>query len=345
MENRNLNLTVSVGTLIKILTVLGLAALAFYLRDLILIVLTSVVVASAVGPAVRALERFRLPRVLSVLFIYIFAFLVIGGIIYFFVPPIFNDVSDIASTLPRKINNFINTNPAWQTLASFSGSFSKFSIQEVINEGIDQAPLPQDFFGTIKALFNGIFAFALVVVISFYLAVQKNGIENFLRVIAPASVEDYVVGLWKRTETKIGRWMQGQLILGLIIGSLVYLGLALFQIEYALVLAIIAAVFEIIPYFGPTLAAVPAVLLGFAQNPALGLIIVGFYVIIQQFENHLIYPLVVKKVVGINPLLVVISLIVGAKVAGFLGVILAVPAATFLTELISDLEKRKQSVI
>ena len=145
--------------------------------------------------------------------------------------------------------------------------------------------------------------------------------------------------------------MQGQLVLGLIVGVLVYLGLALMQVPYALTLALIAAMFEIIPIFGPILASVPAVLLGYGHGICLigliepgvtaGIVVALFYVIIQQFENHLIYPLVVRKVIGVPPLLVIIAMVVGAQAAGFLGIILAVPMATVLMEFTNDIQKEK----
>jgi predicted PurR-regulated permease PerM len=87
---------------------------------------------------------------------------------------------------------------------------------------------------------------------------------------------------------------------------------------------------------------VPAVVLGFGDSVVLGIIIIAFYTIVQQFENHLLYPLVVKKIIGINPLVVIISLLVGYQLAGFLGVVLAIPLATLLMEFVNDLERDKR---
>jgi predicted PurR-regulated permease PerM len=194
---------------------------------------------------------------------------------------------------------------------------------------------------TVTVLFTSVFSFVMVIVISFYLAVQRNGIEDIIRLVSPLRSEEYLLGLWKRVETKIGRWLQGQLLLAVIIGPIVFLGLTLLGVKYALTLAILASVFELIPFFGPILSAVPAVILGFADGVPIGLMVLGLYVVVQQFENHLIYPLVVRKIIGVPPLLVVISLIIGVKLAGFMGLILAVPAATVLMELASDVTTQK----
>jgi predicted PurR-regulated permease PerM len=191
-------------------------------------------------------------------------------------------------------------------------------------------------------VFGGVLSFVLILVFSFYFAMQEKGIEEFLAIITPAEYEKYVVGLWHRTQRKIGLWMQGQLILGLIVGILVYLGLTLIGVEHALVLAVLAGLFEIIPVFGPTLSAIPAVAIGFSGGGVgIGLFVVALYVIIQQFENHLIYPLVVTKVVGVPPLLVILALIIGAQVAGFLGILLAVPIAAAVQECVADLDQRR----
>ena len=150
-----------------------------------------------------------------------------------------------------------------------------------------------------------------------------------------------MLDLWQRSKHKIGLWMQGQLLLGVIMGVLVYLGLTIFGIEHALILAVLAAFFELIPVFGPTFAAVPAVILAFVGGGlTTGLLVIALYVILQQFENHLIYPLVVTKVVGVPPLLVIIGLIVGAKIAGFLGILISVPMVAVLQELVRDFSTR-----
>ena len=159
--------------------------------------------------------------------------------------------------------------------------------------------------------------------------------------VTPARHEKYALDLWKRSRRKISPWMQGRIFLGIFMAVFVYLGLSLLGIKYALLLALLAGVFEIIPYFGPILSAAPAILLGFMEDPITGLLVLGFFIIMQQFENHLLYPLVVKKMVGVPALLVIISMIVGGKLAGFLGILIAVPVAAILMELISDWEKKK----
>ncbi len=178
------------------------------------------------------------------------------------------------------------------------------------------------------------------------MAVQEKGIDSLIRIITPIQHEPYVIGLWRRTQYKIGSWVKGQILLSLLIGVLVFLGLTILRIRYAFVLAILAASLELIPIFGPIIAAVPAIMIALADGGlTVGLMVVGLYIIIQQFENHLIYPLVVKKIVGVPPIISIVSLIIGGKLFGFLGFILAVPLAAVIMELAADTEKKKLAAL
>ena len=201
----------------------------------------------------------------------------------------------------------------------------------------------QSVVGLVVSIFGGLMSFIAILIISFYLSVTKNGIENFLGSIVPEKYEPYAIGLWKRSEIKVGRWLQGQLLLGLIMGLVVYVGLSLMGIKYALLLAFLAAVLEIVPIVGPVLAAIPAVFLAFLQGPSLGLWVVLFYVAAQQLENHLLVPVVLGKTTGLNPVVVIIALLVGQQLAGIPGMILSVPLATVIVELLDDFAKHKES--
>ncbi len=340
IESNRPTISISAGTVAKAILLILFVWLLFVIRDIILVVLVSVVIASAIEPAVRWLAKWRVPRTLAVLMVYVAAFAFLIALVPFLFIPAINDLIEASATLPQKIGSlsFLSAPDGLFSSLSRSNYFSNFSSNL---EGAF-AGLSRGFLETASIIFGGFFSFILIVVISFYLAVQEDGIANFLRLVTPARGETYIIGLWHRAQKKIGLWMQGQLLLGLIVGVIVYLGLTILKIEYALMLAIMAAAFELIPVFGPILSAVPAILIGFSHNVTTGLLVLGLYLIIQQFENHLLYPLVVKKIVGVPSIVVILALIIGAKLVGFLGIILAVPASAVLIELLSDFEQRKR---
>lgn len=330
---------ITTGTILRaILLVVGFIAL-YVLRDIVLIVLAAVVIASAIEPSAKWLMRYRVPRALAVILIYLLIGAVFATVIFVFLPPVLNEVSRLSDELPRLIAELDVSFPDSAVTQNFFGGVSLDSLIQNLRTAL--SGVTTGILGTISVVFGGVLSFILISVISFYLAVQERGIENFLRIITPLRYEKEVVSLWRRSQEKIGLWLKGQLVLGLLIGVLVYLGLTILGIRYALILALLAALFEIIPIFGPLLAAVPAVILGFLEGLAPGFMVLGLYVIIQQFENHLIYPLVVTKIVGVPPLLVILALFIGAKLAGFLGILLSIPAAAVFVEIFHDIERGK----
>ncbi|MFA6006674.1 MAG: AI-2E family transporter [Candidatus Paceibacterota bacterium] len=329
-------------SIVRVIFWVVLAVLIFLLRDLIIAIVASVVIASAIEPAIRWLGNYRMPRIPSVISIYLGTAILLLSIFYFFVPPLFNDMMVVSRQLPQMIAKAEIFAPITDNFPQIvDGLRQQFSLVDAFVPGGAVSTVGGNVVHTAGVLVGSLFMLILILVLSFYLAVQEHGIDNFIRLVASDQYEEYLIDLWKRSRKKIGYWMQGQVLLGLLIGVFVYLGLAVFGIKYALLLAVLAAIFEIIPVFGPILSAVPGVLLGFSQGYGMGLFILGFYIIIQQFENHLIYPLVVRKIVGIPPILVILSLIVGGQLFGFLGILIAVPIATILMEVLGDHERRK----
>lgn len=335
---------ISSGTIVRFLLFVLLIIFLYYLRGIIGIVLFSVVVASAVEPATKWFERRKIPRTLGVIFVYLVAFLVLSVIFYLVVPTFFSEISSFASDIPGYLENPNLFDGVFKFLPISEGSLQSIlkEFASVLKNSLSS--ISAGFFQTVSNIFGGAVSFLLIVVLSFYLSVQKDGLENFLKIVTPVKYENYILGLWKRARDNIGKWMQGQILLGILIGIFVYLGLSIMRVEYALSFALLAAVFELIPIFGPILAAIPAVIIAFLQSPPLALVVILFYVIIQQFENHLIYPLVVRKIVGVPPIMVILAIIIGGSVGGFFGILLAVPIATTLREFLNDVMMKKKTV-
>lgn len=344
MDGKELTIKITAGTIIKALALMVLAGLLWYLRDLALIILISIVIGSAIDPAARALAKYKVPRVLSIVVVYLAFFISFFGIMYFFVPPVLKEASGLLTTLPTSIQTFESTANGTLGLPGFVGDLPLSGAVNELNSLF--TGLTDNALAMINVVFGGLISFVLIIVFSFYFAVNERGVEEFLRVVTPLRNEKYIIDLWHRSQRKIGLWLQGQLLLGLIVGVLVYLGLTILGVEYALILAVAAAIFELIPVFGPVLAAVPAIALGFASGGfTLAIAVLVFYIIVQQFENHLIYPLVVTKVVGVPPLLVILALVIGAKLAGIIGILLSIPMAAVAQELFADLDRQRRAIL
>jgi len=365
-SGKDIHIDIKSGTVFRVIFVLLLFVLFYYIRDLLLVVLAAVVIASAIEPFTMWFGRHHVSRLPAVVIMYLACAGVIFGIFYFFLPPLLSDTSNFLSSTPHYLDSIsvwdplqkdsvsqsktavenlsVNINQSRQAVSEFSSGLSFSDIIHNIQVAISSTS--QGFIETLSLIFGGVFSAILIVVLSFYLAVQEDGITAFLQFVTPARHEKYVLGLWKRVRHKIGLWMQGQLVLAVVIGLLVYLVLAIFgpalHVGNPFLLAFLAAVFETIPLFGPILSAIPAVMASYTDGSiGTALIVVVIYLIIHQLENNLIYPLVVKKIVGVPPILVILALVVGWKLAGFLGLLLSVPAATMLMEYLNDLQRDK----
>jgi predicted PurR-regulated permease PerM len=340
--DKRVDVSFTLGTLITIVVVIAGAVTLWTLRSLVLLVLTAIVIASSIEPGVIWINNRGVPRVFAVFFMYLFVFGSLFSVLYFFFPPIIADAQLFLSSVPQYLDT-LNIPSISAATDATANTQSQSLLTQVLTFQSAFTSGSEGILRLIATFFGGIFSLLLVIVLSFYFAVQEKGVEDFLRLITTPKREEYVAGLWLRAKRKIGLWMQGQLLLSLIVGVLVYLGMLILGVKYALLLAVFTAMAELVPIFGSLIAGACAAAVAFSTGGVtLSLIVAGLYVIVNQFEANLIYPLVVKKVVGLPPLLVILALIAGGELAGFLGVLLSVPVAAAVQEFIADLDRVKR---
>ncbi len=347
---RKERISISTGTIVRTFIIAILLFALYYTADILLLVVAAIIFASSIEPAIRWLKRYRLNRVIAVILLYVTIAVFLGTLLVFFLPVAANDLISFLTNVPSTISLETLWSPI-QSMGVHLGSTQigtgSLAISDVISSL--QAFITGSSDGAIQTtsfVFGGLLGLILIAVLSFYLSVQEEGVADFLRIVTPVRHHGYIIDLWKRSQQKIGFWLQGQLLLGLVVGVLVYLVLMVVGIQHALILALLAGVFEIIPVFGPIISSVPPILLAFAEKGVgTGLLLIGLYIIIYQFESQLFYPLVVKKIVGISPIVVILALVVGAKLAGILGALIAVPLSAVLMEYIHDIDKYKKAEI
>ena len=333
--------------MVRAVLVLLCVFLIWFLRDLALVVLTSIVIASFVESAIPYFAKVGINRVFGIVILYAITLLGLTGVFYLFAPLLITEIYNFSTFISTYIPivSFLNyfQNEAFSGAKDIVGALgSNFSLGALFS--VSKAfilNLSGGFFQTLSIAFGSVFNFILIVLISFYLTIQEKGIENFLRLIFPIRYEDYVVGLWDRSRRKIALWMKGQVVLGLVVAVLIYLVLSLLGIEYALLLAIIAGVMEVVPY-GIWVALIPAFTFSYLSN-GIGnaLMVAGAYIIIHQFEVFLFAPLIIKKIVGLSPIVIILSALIGFELGGFWGLVLAIPLAVIVMEFLSDVEKNK----
>lgn len=326
--------------------VVALALAFFEVSRFILVLIASIVIASAIEPIAIWAKKRGIPRIASVLSTYILSAIILIAFFYLILVPLIGEVSSFIKTLTI-YTNVVNNDSVLSSMFARQNVFGGIDTPAVVTQlGTYLSAwhdfLSQGIFSSFSVIFGGVVSFILMIVLSFYLSVQEDGITKLLRMVTPLKHEPYVISLWKRTQIKIGRWMQGQILLGVIIMVLVYVGLLILGIPHALLLAVVAGVLEIIPLFGPILSAIPGIFAAFTdQGLSMALIVASLYLVIQQFENHVIYPLVVKKVIGIPPIVSIVALVIGGELGGFLGMLVSVPMVAAVMEFLNDLEEKK----
>jgi predicted PurR-regulated permease PerM len=328
--------------------VVAAVLLLWVLRDIIIAILVSVVLASAISPLASKMQKIYIPRALSVFVILASIVSIFVAIFVLLVPTIYTEFAAFSKSFyvfQRDAINYISSYTGNKQLVS--DVVRDWSLEDIQNSATTLLTAGTGAVSsTVGSVTYFIYQTVIIFVITFYLAVQDHGVERFLRVITPRKKEDYIINLWGRSRKKIVAWAKGQFILALMIGTSVYIGLSIIGLPNPFLFALLAAVGEVIPIVGMMIATIPAVLVALLSGGApFAITVTIFYLLVTQFENHILAPLIVNKVVGIPSVIVIIALVVGATLAGFWGVLLAVPVAATIMEFVGDIEASKKEQI
>ncbi|MBL7142003.1 AI-2E family transporter [Patescibacteria group bacterium] len=341
MENKNNkeNVTVikfDIWSIAKIVLVLVGLWVLYLLRDVILIVLVAGLLAAIITPMVNYFERKKIPRWLGALFIYLGILLILISVGLAIVPTVVSQTKLLIDQIPEFLRS---------VLSRFQASSQKQFV-DLLDSWLSKSALStKSVFSLLGTVAGQVISFIMVFVLSFYMSVRKKGARPFVGSLIPEKYQKFLGSFMVSVQKEIGAWARGLCALCLFVGVLVYIGLSILGVKYALTLAVIAGLTEVVPYIGPWLGAIPAVIIALTQSPTLVLLVIILYVIIQQVENHLISPYIMHRAVGLDPLVIILALLVGGKLAGPIGMVLAVPAATIIAILIRYYLEHREKVI
>ncbi len=320
----------STQVILKVVFVVLALAFIWVIREIIAVFLLAVILAAALDPLADYFHKRKVPRAASVFVVYA----VVLGLLALIVFSIFPAVSEQAQILGQNIPQYTTALEAQYPF--LHGLLADVTSQQLL-QGLFGGGESGAVVGGTIGFFNGVFAFVTVLVVSFYLVVaDQKGMKELIRPLVPVQYHERAMLLVSRIQKKMGLWVLGQLILSVSIFVLTYIGLRILGIQYALVLALLAGMFEIVPYMGPILSAVPAFLFALVQSPALALGVVVLYIIVQKIEGYALVPKVMHKTVGVSPLVVLLALLIGFKLAGIIGLLLAVPLASAAMVVIQE---------
>jgi predicted PurR-regulated permease PerM len=334
MEKQKIEISWSSLWRVLAMIILGLAL--FYMKNVIGMLIVAVILSSALHGPVTYLEKKKIPRLLSVITIYLVGIGVIALLLYTIVPVTLIQLKYLLTHISNLKIPILDL-------------FGSVDIVSKINQGIS---------GLVDALFYGggnitnfisvflgnVFFAVVSLVLAFYLTLSRDGVEKFIRAILPLSKEEYAVSLYLRTRKKLGRWLSGQLILSFIVGFLTFIALLVLGVDYALVLALIAGIFELIPYVGPIVVGAITFLIILPQSLTTALIAIFVFFIIHQIEGHVLVPFVMSKAIGTDPLIILIAVLAGAEIAGIVGALVAVPFGIIFEEIVDEWSVRKRRV-
>lgn len=341
-ESKPQTISISTSTLLKILAIAAGLWFLWFTREIVIMVLIAILFAALIDPFADWFAKRKVPRALAVLIVYLLIVALVLLIGFWFVPIIGGQFVQLFESISSS-DGFL-----FQSLDRVQSFTAQYGLQENVRSALQglQNSISSSIasiFTTVRGVFGGIAALFVILVLTFYMVVEEAAARRLFKNLAPEEYQPFLSQLFARMQNKVGAWLRAQMLLGLIIGAAVYIGLSLLGVHYALLLAILAGVLEFVPYIGPVMSIVPAIIISAAQSPMLAVFVLVLYLVIQQIENHLLVPKVMQRVTGLNPVVSIIALLLGIKLGGFVGAVLSIPIVAMASVALEDIFKDSSS--
>jgi predicted PurR-regulated permease PerM len=333
--NEKQTFEISWTSLWRVLIFVALIGIFYQGRQIFLGLFLAIIISSGLEGIVDILEKkVNLPRSVSVILIFLVALIAFILLVYTVVPFIIVELNTVFSGISKTNLGGLGILLNLQASQSVSSVIAKLSTQFLSSNGS-----PIDFFSSLL----GSFGLAVAVLVSsFYLSLGHDGVEKFLKIVVPPDYEEATMRIYKKSKQLIGAWFRMQLLLSVIMGFTVWIGLSLLGVKYAFLLAIFAALFELVPFLGPIISGVIAIVAALLTSTTLAFYTLIFFLVAQQFESNVLVPILSRRSVGLHPVIVIISLLIGAEIGGLLGIIIAVPVAAIFQEVVQDWSAKRR---
>lgn len=331
-------LDISWNTILKI----GVAILFFYLifsvRHILTWLIFALIISILLEPAIEFLEKRKIPRALATALIYLLLFCFIGFLVYFSALPLFNELQKLAQLFPQYFEkiapSFKNLGiEAFENFESFTNNFQNWLISA--SRGI---------LGAISSIFGGILASFTIFTFALFISFEKNSSERLIKTLLPEEKAIFILDIWQNCQLKVSRWFGVRILSCIFVGILTFISLKILKIDYSFLLAVLAGTTNIIPILGPIFAGAIITLFALFQSFSSAVFILIIFILIQQIEGNFLTPILSKKFIDMPPVLVLVSLIVGGKLWGFLGALLAVPIFGIIFEFLKNFISREKEM-
>lgn len=328
MNTEKVKFEITTATIFKVILAVVLVWFLYAIRNVLVLFFIVLVIFAAVGPLVDRMSRY-IPRVLALILLLLILILILVAFGFLLAPLIVSQIHQLAINLPVLIERF---GPLYQKLqpsiANYQENLFKYSSQVgQITSGV---------FSTTVGFISGVVGIFTVLVLSFYMLLEKNVIRKLADDFIPLEHKERIFDVLRKIAEKMGKWLRGQSLLMLVVGVADFIALTILGVPYAAILAILGGLFEVIPYIGPWLGLLPAFIIAFTISPIKALFVLIAYVLIQQLEGQFLVPKIMGKAVGLSPVIIILALLCGAELMGILGVIVAVPVAAAIAVIIQE---------
>jgi len=332
-------LDISWGTIVKIILALGVLYLIFLVRDILIWFIFALIISILFNPAINFLRKLRIPRVLATILVYLGIFAVLGVSIVAITPALFGELQNFTAKLPEYFNTvapyFSNLDiEAFKDFETFSNTVGQSLVSASSN-----------IFAALGVIFGGLMSAIAIFAIAFFLSLEEKGVSHVIKLAVPQRYKDYVGEVWRRSQKKVASWFGVRILCCIFIGLAAGITIYVLDIPYAAFFGLFAGITNIIITIGPFLSGLLITIFVFAIGglPKALIFLIAFF-IAQEIEGYVIMPILSKKFLKLSPALVLISLLIGAKLWGLLGAILAIPLVGMIYEFIKGFLKRKEVV-
>lgn len=320
----SIKIEVTYKTILLIFLIIGGIYLVWLAGDLIYSLVIAFILMSALRPMVQFMQNKKIPRILAVSIAYFSFVLFFSFLLVIVIPPIVTQIISLITSLPLMLQSL---NP---------------QLARVINVDSLAGYLPNVtniVFQFASGLFSNLLFIVSTLFFGFYFLLEENILKNLFSHFFPEPTANRIIAVIEKAEKRMSSWFWGELILMTVIGVMTFIGLQFVNMSYILPLAVLAGILEVVPNIGPIISLIPAFIIGISQSYILGISTIVLYTLIQQLENNIIVPVIMKKAVGINPIISLIVLIIGGRLGGILGVLLSIPLSLIAETIFEELVK------
>lgn len=325
------------------------------IQQILILFFVALFLSAALDPTVDRLQSKKIPRAIGVLLIYFTVFIFLFFFISQLIPLIGRQVGDLADKITEFVTNITSNGKTdlpfenqWRPfIDDFFKTVDKDTLIGNLQQGLEYVALQLkgiagNTWTALTVVFNGLLNALIVLVLAFFMVIEEDNSERFLRSLFPSKYSDYIVTKTSEIKDKVGDWLRGQIVLSITMGVITGLGFFVMGVEYAATLGMIAAIAEFLPMIGPTITFLAAALIASNQSLWLVLIVAAWCLFMQVLEGNVLIPLIMRKAIGLSPVIIIVAMLIGFQFLGLLGIIIALPVATVISIFIEDYTKKNK---